>query len=100
MIEVHEAMRLLMIVTASTEILGKIYGKQPIIQQLVGNAWVQLVAMDPKTNAFSVFAPGKGFVPWEPRREKIPTVKSSKQWYDGKMDFLDPVLIRPEVARA
>lgn len=100
MIEIHEAMRLLMIVTASTEVLGKIYGKQPIIQQLVGNAWVQLVAMDPETNAFSVFVPGKGFVPWKPRGEKIPTVKSSKQWYDGKIDFLDPVLIRPEVARA
>ncbi len=100
MIEIHEAMRLLMIVTASTDILGKIYAKQPSIQQLVGNAWVQLVAMDPQTNAFSVFVPGTGFVPWKPRGEKIPTVKSSKQWYDGKMDFLDPVLIRPEVARA
>jgi uncharacterized protein YbcC (UPF0753/DUF2309 family) len=100
MIEIHEAMRLLMIVTAKTEILGKIYQKLPVIQQLVGNAWVQLVAMDPETNAFSVFVPGKGFVPWKPRGEKIPIVKSSKQWYDGKIDFLDPVLIRPEVARA
>jgi hypothetical protein len=89
-----------MIVTAKTEILGKIYQKLPVIQQLVGNAWVQLVAMDPETNAFSVFVPGKGFVPWKPRGEKIPIVKSSKQWYDGKIDFLDPVLIRPEVARA
>lgn len=100
MIEIHEPMRLLMIVTATTEILGKIYSKQPSIRQLVGNAWVQLVAMDPKTKAFSVFVPGKGFVPWKTRGNKVPTVKNSKQWYDGKIDFLDPVLIRPEVARA
>lgn len=100
MIEIHEPMRLLMIVAAKTEILASVYDRQPSIKQLVGNAWVQLVAMDPETSAFSVFVPDKGFVPWKPRGEDVPTVVNSKQWYAGKMDFLDPALIRPEVARA
>ena len=100
MIEIHEPMRLLMIVAARTEILTRIYEKQPSIEQLVGNAWVQLVAMDPETNDFSVFIPGTGFVPWKPRGDDVPTVASSKQWYADKMDFLGPALIRPEVARA
>ncbi|MRG92015.1 DUF2309 domain-containing protein [Polyangium spumosum] len=67
MIEIHEPMRLLMLVAARTQILTKIYERQPPLRELVGHAWVHLVVMDPETGACSSFQPDRGFVPWEPR---------------------------------
>jgi len=96
MIEIHEPMRLVLLVAAKPEILGQIYGRQEIIRELVGNAWVRLVAMDPDTNQFHVFIPGQGFIPWEDRGGEIPVVKRSVDWYANHIDFLDPVLIRPD----
>ncbi len=58
MVEVHEAMRLQLIVESRTAVLGEIYGRQPAIQELLGNAWVHLIAMDPDTSEFHLFVPG------------------------------------------
>ena len=93
MIEVHEPMRLLLIVEASTEVLGGIYGRQPAIQELVGNAWVQLAALDPDTGDFHLFVPGVGFVLWDEPLKPLPEVKSSFEWYRGETDFLPPAFI-------
>ncbi|MDP9437662.1 MAG: DUF2309 domain-containing protein, partial [Actinomycetota bacterium] len=93
MIEVHEPMRLLLIVEASTEVLGGIYGRQPAIQELVGNAWVQLVALDPDTGDFHLFVPDVGFVLWDEPLTPLPEVRSSFEWYRGETDFLPPALI-------
>ena len=100
MIEIHEAMRLVMLVVAKPEILGKIYERQAPIRELVGNAWVHLVAMDPETKEFFVFLPGKGFFAWNERGDDVPVVSSSVEWYANKLDFLDPVLIRPKESAA
>ncbi|MDI1431340.1 putative inorganic carbon transporter subunit DabA [Polyangium sorediatum] len=96
MIEIHEPMRLQMLVVAKTEILGKIYEKQPAIRELVGNAWVHLIAMDPETGVCMSFQPGKGFIPWEPQDLPVKTVKASAAWYSGTLDFLPPAFIRPD----
>ena len=93
MVEVHEAMRLQLIVEASTGVLGEIYGRQPAIQELLGNAWVHLVAMDPETGDFHLFVPGVGFVLWDASLTPLPEVRSSFEWYRGKTDFLAPALI-------
>jgi uncharacterized protein YbcC (UPF0753/DUF2309 family) len=93
MIEIHEAMRLLLIVEASLDVLGGIYGRQPAIAQLLDNEWVTLVAMDPEAGTFTRFVAGKGFVPWEERVPELPVVRTSHDYYRGKKDFLPPVLI-------
>jgi hypothetical protein len=99
MIEIHEPMRLVLLVQAKPEILGMIYERQPIIRELVGNAWVQLVSMNPETKQFMVFLPGRGFVPWQDRGGELPVVPGSRPWYVGQMDFLPPALIRKEPPR-
>ncbi len=97
MIEIHEAMRLLVIVEAKTEILGAIYQRQPVIEELVGKRWIQLGAIDPDDGQISFFVAGKGFVPWHAAGQtaelKIPTVKHSVDHYRGQRDHLSPALI-------
>jgi len=93
MIEIHEAMRLLVIVEAKTEILGEIYGRQPVIQELVGNRWIQLAAVDPENGEISFFVAGKGFVAWQGTQQELAKVKRSVEHYRGQRDHLPPALL-------
>jgi uncharacterized protein YbcC (UPF0753/DUF2309 family) len=97
MIEIHEAMRLLVIVEAKTGILGDIYARQPIIRELVGKRWIQLAAVDPDDGDISLFVASEGFTPWQGSQHII-TVKNSQQCYDGQRDHLPPALIESVTA--
>ena len=93
MIEIHEAMRLLVVVEAGTEILGKIYQRQPPLQELVGNAWVQLVSLHPESGEMHLFDPQRGWLPWQAEEKPLPKVKHSSEWYLGSSGALRPALI-------
>jgi uncharacterized protein YbcC (UPF0753/DUF2309 family) len=96
MIEIHEAMRLLVMVEAKTEILGEIYQRQPMIQELVGKRWIQLAAIDPDNSEISFFVAGKGFVPWQGTEQELAKVKLSVEHYQGQRDHLPPALLVKE----
>jgi uncharacterized protein YbcC (UPF0753/DUF2309 family) len=101
MIEIHEAMRLLVVVEAATETLTRIYQRQPPLQELVGNGWVQLVAMDPDDGSLHRYLPVQGWIEWHPHEPKpLTRVKRSADWYQGSDGPLSPALIEPkETAR-
>jgi len=94
MVEIHEAMRLQVLVEARTEVLTAIYQRQPALQQLVGNGWLLLSAKDPDSADIHIFKPQQGWVPWEGERTPLATVDSSMDWYRGQRDHLPPALIR------
>ena len=92
MIEIHEPVRLLIVVEASVALLSAIYARQPMLRELIGNEWVQLVSVDPKTGEQQRFTT-RGFVPLTPPSEPLPVVATSPEWYRGQRDFLSPALI-------
>ncbi|MBF0603453.1 MAG: DUF2309 domain-containing protein [Nitrospirae bacterium] len=94
MIEIHEAMRLQIMVEASTQILTTIYQRQPLLQELVGNGWVLLSAKNPDSPEIHVFEPSRGWVVWENQRSPLPVVASSSVWYRGNRDHLGPARIQ------
>jgi uncharacterized protein YbcC (UPF0753/DUF2309 family) len=94
MIEIHEAMRLQVIVEQSTEMLTEIYLRQPPLQELVGKGWLLLSAKDPDSERIDVFYPDKGWVRWQGKLEPLPSVECSADWYNGQMDPLTPVLLK------
>ena len=96
MIEVHEAMRLLVVVEHKLEVLNAIYQRQPAVAELVGNAWVQLVAIDPDDGALHRFVPDSGWVAWTPDSVP-PTVARSEDWFRGRREPLAPSLIETAV---
>jgi len=93
MIEIHEPMRLQLMVEVSTDTLTEIYNRQPSIQQLVGNGWLLLSAKDPESAQIHTFHPDKGWELWEDNGEALSTVKNSQDWYQGHYDHLSPALI-------
>jgi hypothetical protein len=92
MIEIHEPVRLLIIVDASVAVLGGIYERQRELRELIGNGWVQLVSVDPDTGVMQRFTP-QGFQPVTPPEAPLPVVSASPEWYRGQRDFLPPALI-------
>ena len=98
MIEIHEAMRLQVLVEATPEVLTSIYQRQPPLRELIGNGWILLNAVHPASGELSVFRPGQGFVPWQGGVEPLPTVASSAHWYQGHCEALPPVLIENPAA--
>jgi len=93
MVEVHEPMRLQLMVEAKLATLGEIYGRQKAIQELLGNAWVHLIAIDPDTGEFNLFHPRGEFIPWNKPITPLPVVRSSFEWYKSKTDYLTPAMI-------
>lgn len=94
MIEIHEAMRLQVMCEATTDMLTKIYMRQPPLQELIGNGWLLVSAKDPETGEISVFNPAKGWIPWHGDPETIATTGCSSDWYRGHMEPLSPALIQ------
>ena len=77
MVEIHEPMRLLLIVDATPAALLSVAGRQAEVAELVVNEWVQLVSCDPDTGAMAVFQDG-AFVPYAPAESPIVEVERSR----------------------
>jgi uncharacterized protein YbcC (UPF0753/DUF2309 family) len=93
MVEIHEQMRLLLIVDASPEALLAVAGRQAEVAELAGNAWVQLVSVHPETGAMAVFENG-AFVPYRPRPALLPVVERSAEWHMRTREHVPPALVR------
>ena len=93
MVELHEPMRLLLIVDATPEALLAVAGRQPEVAELVVNEWVQLVSQHPDTGALAMFEDG-AFVPYTPAPTLLPVVEASHDWHGATRAFVPPALVR------
>ncbi len=93
MVEIHEPMRLLLIVEATPAALLRVASRQPEVAELVVNAWVQLVSLDPATGAMQEFVDGR-FVPYVPEPTLLPVVDRSPEWHLRSRAHLTPALVR------
>ncbi len=109
MIEIHEPVRLQLIVDAAPQTLTAILSRQPPLAELFNNAWVQLIAVDPDSGQASVYRDGRHFAPWQPHEpppptgaeasdtarslEPVPQTATSRDWFLGKRHHIPPALI-------
>ncbi len=97
MVEIHEPVRLLIVIDAPPEMILTAAEQVPAVKNLVVNGWVQLVSWHPHTGALTVFQ-GGGFQPYEPEQTTLPVVDRSHDWYRGHRDHLPPARIRAGLA--
>jgi hypothetical protein len=105
MVEIHEPMRLLVIVEQTLEIVSAIYQRQPALQELIGNGWIVLAAKHPQTGAIHLFAPATGWQDWQDARDApngqpmpaLSAVERSADWFAGQRELLPPALLRRPV---
>ncbi len=95
MVEVHEAMRLQLIVEAKTSVLERIYAEQPSLQELIAGGWLHLSAKDPDSEAIHVFERGIGFVRWKDTPlTPQPIGENSPDCYKDQSLPVSPMLIK------
>jgi hypothetical protein len=93
MIEIHEPLRLLLIVEATPERLLEIAERQPEVKELIVKRWVQLVSLHPDTGEMCTFT-DRGFVPYVPQAKELPSAMLSRDFFSGHRDYLPPAVIR------
>ncbi|GLZ38412.1 DUF2309 domain-containing protein [Actinokineospora sp. NBRC 105648] len=86
MVEIHEPVRLLLVVEASPARLLAILAAHANLGRLVGNGWVQLVSWD-SDGQMNVFQDG-AFQPYTPETGHFPVVERSADVYAGKREHL------------
>jgi hypothetical protein len=99
MIEIHEAMRLLVVVEHDIAVITEIYKRQPPLQELIGNGWILVAAKDPDSQAIHFFDPIRGWLRWQGRAD-LPRAAGSADWYAGKREPLPPALLERAVEAA
>lgn len=82
MIELHEPLRLLIIVETRPEILSAVLKAEKVVDRLVRNQWVHLATLDPDSPILHIHRDGS-FEPFEPTGEAPPEVPTSIAWYRG-----------------
>jgi uncharacterized protein YbcC (UPF0753/DUF2309 family) len=98
MVEIHEPMRLLLIIEATTEALGVVLERHPPVAQLVLNRWVQVASIHPDTGKIKLFT-GARWEDWSPPPDRLPEVRSSAEWYAGQRGHLPPATITDGLPR-
>ena len=93
MIEIHEPMRLLLIVEATPAALLAVASRQAEVAELVVNGWVQLVSLDPESGEMHLFEDGR-FVPYVASPTLLPVVEWSADWHMQSRGHLRPALVR------
>lgn len=74
MIEVHDPIRLLMIVEHHPDIVQQVIQSDPALYEWFANEWIHLVAFDPDKGTLHEFQAGT-FVPYHPLTNTLPTVR-------------------------
>lgn len=92
MVEIHEPVRLLMIIEQTPDNFKRVLENQPYFAKLVRNHWLFVVTIDPVTRAFS-FWQDHDLVPWVVPEKQLLSVLQSGIWYRGKRDHLEPARV-------
>jgi hypothetical protein len=92
MIEVHDPIRLLIIVEHFPDVLLKVIKKQADVYEWFINEWVNLVAVNPETREMYRFKEG-AFEPYVPLKQNIEKVSDLTPLFEAEEEVNLPVLI-------
>jgi uncharacterized protein len=96
MIEIHEPMRLLVVIEQTREVVTAIYERQPPLRELIGNGWIVVAVKEPDPHSGDLhrFDPARGWLPWQGGAE-VPVAASSAEWLGAHREPLPPALLTP-----
>lgn len=92
MVEVHEPVRLLLIVESTPERVAEAGFQSAVVKELVTNNWLRLVTIDPDNGAIHVLRNGE-FQLFTGTVDELPQFANSPEWYRGKLEHLPIVRI-------
>ena len=96
-VEIHEPLRLLMVVDAEPEDILSAADRTPAVRRLFDNRWVQLAAWSPSSGEVLVYD-GRQFHPHDCEFRTLPVVDRSVAWYGGRRGHLGPAQVLAALA--
>jgi len=100
-VDIHEPVRLLMVVEATQERIDNVLDRLPAVKNLFVKQWIQLVALDPATGELAIQDSRNGtisFRPYVPESDSIPVAASSAAWYRGHRGNVRPARLLADAA--
>lgn len=94
MVELHEPIRILIVVETTPERLGRVLQANPSMIRLVRNGWVRIATLDPDASILHEFR-GEDFERFGGPAPELPIAASSLDWYRGWRDHLGFASIIP-----
>ena len=94
MVEIHEAMRLQLVVEAKKSVLERIYSEQESLRELIAGGWLHLSTKDPDSGEIFIFERGTGFILWQTNTKIPPLRDNSSDCYRDKSLPVQPMLIK------
>jgi uncharacterized protein YbcC (UPF0753/DUF2309 family) len=92
MVEIHEPVRLAIVVEGTRERVWRIVQDNQVIERLVRNRWIWVACLDPQSGALWELG-STGFTAHRPKHALPVVTGGSAAWYQGKRGFLHPVAI-------
>ena len=93
MIEVHDPLRLLIIVEHFPEVVLNVIKSVDAMYEWFINEWINLVAVNPETEQFYLFKEGN-FIPYEPNKKVVKTVSDITPILENTLDNIPVYLIK------
>ncbi len=94
MIEVHDPLRLLLVVVQTPEVLDKVLNRAPAIRTWFDTEWIHLVALDPATKRLFRYLPGGTFERYTPYTKALPEVQDTSDLVGSSRENIAVHLIR------
>ncbi|MBT9588724.1 DUF2309 domain-containing protein [bacterium] len=94
MVEIHEPMRLLVVIESTTTLLEVVLSREDSVRRLVSNGWVQVALLSPDSQEILVWSP-TGWQAHERQSYKLSAVADSQQWFHHQRGSLDFAEIKP-----
>ena len=93
MIEVHDPVRLLIIVEHFPEIVLRVIKSVDAMYEWFINEWINLVAVNPETKKFFLFKEGE-FIPYTPIPQKVDKVEDMTPIIENTLENIPVYLIK------
>jgi uncharacterized protein YbcC (UPF0753/DUF2309 family) len=97
-VEIHEPVRLLLVIESTPAALEGIMSSNPIIGRILRNGWAQLALLDPDSSRILVYR-RNAFHPYQPSASALPSVGSSFEWYRNQRESLGFAVVGKSNAR-
>ena len=92
MVEIHEPVRLLLIVENSPAMVLQSAFRSDVVRELIENRWIRLATIDPDDGQIHIYRGGQ-FEPFTESVESLPEYASSPDWFSGELDYLPIVRV-------
>lgn len=99
-VEIHEPVRLLMVLETWPEVLERVLARSPGVARLIRNRWIQIATLDPDGATLHVLRRGARFEEHVPENTVLATAPTSSAWYGGRRDHLPCARITSAVPAA